>query len=98
MADRKKSKSMREVMAEVGKAADAKLDEITKSVKKHDKEIADIKTMVKEIKSALSKVNPPASKKKPTKKTAAAKKTPAKKTRKTSRRKNKVSLFPYGSK
>jgi hypothetical protein len=98
MVNKKKSKSIREAMGEVGKVADTKFDEISKSVKKHDKEIADIKKMVKEIKTSLSKLNPPASKKTAIKKSAIAKKTPAVKPRKKTGRKNKISLFPYGSK
>ena len=63
MAKAKRSKSIRVAMTEVGKAADTKLDEISKSVKKHDKDIADIKKMVKEIKSSLSKISQPTRKK-----------------------------------
>jgi len=87
MAKAKKSKSIREVMTEVGKAADTKLDEISKSVKRHDKDIADIKKMVKEIKSSLSKLNQPSRKKAAPKKKVKAKRTPARKPRKAAGRK-----------
>lgn len=95
MAKAKRPKSIRLVMTEVGRAADAKLDEISKSVKQHDKDIADIKKMVKEIKSSLSKMNHPPKKKAAAKKKAGVKKTPAKKPRKRTARKKKNSLFPY---
>ena len=87
MARAKRSKSIREVMTEVGKATDTKLDEISKSVKKHDKDIADIKKMVKEIKSSLSKIGQPTRKKAAPKKKATAKRTPTRKSRKAAGRK-----------
>ena len=84
MSKTKRAKSIREVMTEVGKAADTKLDEISKSVKKHEKDIADIKKMVKEIKSSMAKISGTAKKSAPKKTTAkkstgAKKKAPAKK-------------------
>ena len=87
MANTKRPKSIRQVMTEVGKAADTKLDEIARSVKKHDKDIADIKKMVKEIKSSLSKINQPTRKKAAPKKKTTAKRTPTRKPRKAAGRK-----------
>lgn len=77
MSKAKRTKSIREVMTEVGRAADTKLDGISKSVKKHEKDIADIKKMVKEIKSSIAKISGPAKRSAP-KKAAAKRKTPAK--------------------
>ena len=77
MPKAKRLKSIREAMSEVGRAADTKLDAISKSVKKHEKDIADIKTMVKDIKKALAKIGGPATKGTPSKKSTPAKKTNA---------------------
>jgi len=57
MSKTTKVKSMREAMTAIGKAADTKLDEISRSVKKHEKDIADIKKMVREIKSNVAKIS-----------------------------------------
>lgn len=78
MGKTKRTKSIREVMTEVGKAADTKLDGISKSVKKHEKDIADIKKMVKEIRSSIARIGGPAKRSAP-KKTTARKSSPVKK-------------------
>jgi DNA-binding protein HU-beta len=75
----KKPKGIREAMAAAGRAADAKLDAISKSTAKNEKDIVDIKKMVKDIQKVLTKVAGPAKKTGTAKKSALAKKTNAKK-------------------
>lgn len=79
MAKARKPKSIRDVMAEVGKTADAKLDEISRSVKKNEKNIDDIRKTLKDVKAALARIRPPAKKATAAKKGTARKRSPAKK-------------------
>lgn len=81
MPKAKKPKSIREAMTEVGRAADTKLDAISKSVKQNEKDIADIKKMVKDMQKVLAKVVGPAKKTGTAKKSTTARKTTARKRR-----------------
>ncbi len=105
MPTAKRQKSIREAMTDAGRAADTKLDSISKSVKKSEKDIADIKKTLKDMQRALAKLAGPEKKSGAAKKTTAAKKaapgkrpSAKKKQRKPAKRrkrKSTPSIFPY---
>ena len=105
MPNTKKPKSIREAMTEVGRAADAKLDAISKSVKTNEKDIADMKKIVKNMQKVLAKIAGPSRKTGPAKTSAPAKRTtsrkrgaPKKRQRKPAKKQKKQStssIFPY---
>ncbi len=82
MSKPRKPKSIREVMSDVGRAADTKLDAISKSVKRNEKDIADMKKAVMEIKKALAGIAAAS------KKTSAARKTTQARKSNTAKKKN----------